>query len=95
MGSCDRMHVAGEMQVNLVRRHHVSLPATSSTTFDAKYRPREGSRSVTTAFLPDAANASAKPIAVVVFPSPAGVGFMDVTKTSFPFCSPSAPKSTL
>ena len=48
-----------------------------------KTGPIEGSRRASTGRLPSRANPSAKPIDVVVFPSPAGVGEIAVTRTSF------------
>ena len=49
-----------------------------------KTGPREGSRSATMAFLPRRFSASARPMVVVVLPSPAGVGLMAVTRISLP-----------
>ena len=46
--------------------------------------PNEGSLSATTASLPMRLNPSARPMVVVVLPSPAGVGVMAVTSTSLP-----------
>ena len=46
--------------------------------------PREGSRRAMTAFFPIRAIASPRPMEVVVFPSPAGVGLMAVTRISLP-----------
>ena len=45
--------------------------------------PREGSRSAMAVFFPIAVSASPSPTVTVDFPSPAGVGFIDVTKMSF------------
>ena len=47
--------------------------------------PKDGSLKASTAFFPILCNPSAKPIAMVVFPSPSGVGLIAVTKISFPF----------
>ena len=47
--------------------------------------PKEGSRNAIIAFLPIFLNPSPKPTEVVVFPSPAGVGVIAVTKINFPF----------
>ena len=47
--------------------------------------PKEGSRRHSRTFLSSRFSASAKPTLVVVFPSPAGVGLMAVTRISFPF----------
>ena len=46
--------------------------------------PRDGSRSATVTSLPIRRRPSARPIVVVVFPSPAGVGVMAVTRMSLP-----------
>ena len=49
-----------------------------------KTGPSDGSRIVTNAFFPIWFKASPSPTEVVVFPSPAGVGLIAVTSTSFP-----------
>ena len=41
--------------------------------------PKEGSRNATTTFFPSFFRLSAKPMVVVVLPSPAGVGLIAVT----------------
>ena len=46
--------------------------------------PRDGSRRATTDRLPIFRSPSARPTVVVVFPSPAGVGVMAVTRMSLP-----------
>ena len=46
--------------------------------------PRDGSRRANTVFFPRADRLSASPMLVVVFPSPAAVGLMAVTRISFP-----------
>ena len=46
--------------------------------------PKEGSRNAIIAFFPILAIACPSPTEVVVFPSPAGVGLMAVTRTSLP-----------
>ena len=50
-----------------------------------KTGPRLGSRRATVTSLPIRRSPSARPIVVVVLPSPAGVGVMAVTRISFPF----------
>ena len=47
-----------------------------------KQGPSDGSRSATLVRFPRRRNAWPRPIVVVVFPSPAGVGVMALTKTS-------------
>ncbi len=47
--------------------------------------PRDGSLKATNTFLSSLANASATPIVVVVFPSPAGVGFIAVVSINLAF----------
>ena len=49
-----------------------------------KIGPSDGSRSVTATLRPSTPKPCVSPTAVVVFPSPAGVGVMPVTTTSFP-----------
>ena len=46
--------------------------------------PKEGSLKAIIAFLPNLLNPSASPTEVVVFPSPAGVGVMAVTRINLP-----------
>ena len=50
--------------------------------------PSEGSRRQIIAFLPICWSASPRPTVVVVFPSPAGVGLIAVTRMSFPLGLP-------
>ena len=45
---------------------------------------KDGSRRATITFLPSFCIASARPTVVVVFPSPAGVGLIAVTRISLP-----------
>ena len=63
-----------------------ACPPPVAPPFIPNTGPNEGSRSARIAFLPILDNPSAIPIAIVVFPSPNGVGFIDVTKINFPFC---------
>ena len=49
-----------------------------------KIGPSAGSRRFTTGLYPSFPRPSVKPMDVVVFPSPAGVGVMPVTTTSLP-----------
>ena len=46
--------------------------------------PKDGSLNAATAFFPILFKPSTNPIETVVFPSPNGVGFIEVTKISFP-----------
>ena len=59
-------------------------PPPAAPPLIPKQGPREGSRSARTDFFPNFSNACARPILVVVFPSPAGVGLIAVIKTSLP-----------
>ena len=52
--------------------------------------PSDGSLNASIEFLPIFLNPSANPIAIVVFPSPNGVGLIAVTNTNFPFFLPSS-----
>ncbi len=49
-----------------------------------KHGPNDGSLNAATAFTPILFSPSVSPILMVVFPSPAGVGLIAVTKTSLP-----------
>ena len=62
-----------------------AYPPPAAPPFIPIEGPRDGSRSAKTAFFPILFKACARPIEVVVFPSPAGVGVIAVTKISFPF----------
>ena len=61
-----------------------AYPPPQAPPFIPNTGPRDGSRSAAAAFLPILRSPSARPMAVVVFPSPAGVGVMAVTKMSLP-----------
>ena len=61
-----------------------AYPPPAAPPLIPKTGPREGSRRAMTAFSPIAERASTNPTEVVVFPSPAGVGEMAVTRISFP-----------
>ena len=55
-------------------------PPPAAPPLIPKTGPREGSRKATPAFFPILFNPSHKPIETVVFPSPAGVGLIAVTR---------------
>ena len=59
-----------------------AYPPPAAPPFIPKTGPRDGSRRAISAFLPMWRSASPKPTVVVVFPSPAGVGLIAVTKIS-------------
>ena len=61
-----------------------AYPPPAAPPLIPKHGPRDGSRRAMMAFLFILPKASPSPTVVVVFPSPAGVGFMAVTRTSFP-----------
>ena len=63
----------------------VSFPPPTAPPFRPKTGPKEGSLKQAIAFLPILFSPSTKPIVVAVFPSPALVGVIAVTKTNFPF----------
>ncbi len=58
------------------------MPPPVAPPLSPKTGPKEGSRTHASAFSPAAHKASARPIVVVVLPSPAGVGLTAVTKIS-------------
>ena len=60
-------------------------PPPAAPPFMPNTGPRLGSRRQMIAFLPIRLSASPRPTVVVVFPSPAGVGLMAVTRISLPF----------
>ena len=61
-----------------------AYPPPAAPPLIPKHGPRDGSRIATTDFFPNLLSACDKPIIVVVFPSPAGVGLMAVTRINFP-----------
>ena len=61
------------------------IPPPVAPPFIPKTGPNDGSRRQIRLFLPMRFKASPNPTVVVVLPSPAGVGDIAVTKTSFPF----------
>ena len=62
-----------------------AYPPPAAPPFIPKTGPKEGSLSATSTFLPNLFNASATPIVVVVFPSPAGVGLIAVVNINLAF----------
>jgi len=61
-----------------------AYPPPAAPPLIPKHGPKDGSLNAMTAFFPSFPNACPKPTLVVVFPSPAGVGLIAVTSTSFP-----------
>ena len=70
---------------NDLLQQSVYIPKWLAPPFTPNTGPSDGSRSARTAFFPSRRMPIARPIDVVVFPSPAGVGLMAVTSTSLPF----------
>jgi len=61
-----------------------AYPPPAAPPLIPKHGPRDGSLNAMTALFPSLPNASPRPTLVVVFPSPAGVGLIAVTRISFP-----------
>ena len=61
-----------------------AYPPPAAPPLIPKHGPSDGSRIATTDFFPNLLSACDNPIIVVVFPSPAGVGLIAVTKINFP-----------
>ena len=61
-----------------------AYPPPAAPPLIPKHGPKDGSRRAIRVFFPRRVNASPSPTLVVVFPSPAGVGLIAVTNTSFP-----------
>ena len=61
-----------------------AYPPPAAPPLIPKHGPREGSLNAIAAFFPILPKASPRPTEVVVFPSPAGVGLIAVTRISFP-----------
>ena len=61
-----------------------AYPPPAAPPFTPNTGPKDGSLSATITFFPNLCIASARPTVVVVFPSPAGVGLIAVTRISFP-----------
>ena len=79
----DGVKVAGEVQVDVLHRHDLRVAAAGRAALASEYRAER--RLATAASFPMRRSASARPMVVVVLPSPAGVGVMAVTRTNFPF----------
>ncbi len=85
MSGGDRVEVAGELEVDLVRRGEPASPAAGRPSFAAEDRPhRRLPQGEHGGFLPILRSPCARPIEVVVFPSPAGVGVIAETRISLP-----------
>ena len=80
----DRVEVAGELEVDRVRRLDPARPAAGRPPLRPKTGPIDGCLSAIAAFLPILRSPCASPIDVVVFPSPAGVGVIAETRISLP-----------
>ena len=63
-------------------------PPPVAPPFRPNTGPKDGSRRASTVFLPSLFRASARPMLVVVLPSPAEVGLIAVTRISLPRFSP-------
>ena len=81
----DGVHIAREMQVDVLHRHHLRIAAAGRAALDAEHRAqgrfaqRNHRLSCRCVLI-----ASPRPTVVVVLPSPAGVGLIAVTRISFP-----------
>ena len=80
----DGVHVAGEMEVELVHRDDLAVPTTGRAALDPECGAHArlsdaGDRPVAQAPRP-----WTRPMVVVVFPSPSGVGVIAVTSTYLP-----------
>jgi hypothetical protein len=70
-----------------------ALPPPVAPPLTPKTGPKEGSLKARAAFFPSRQRASTRPMAVVVFPSPAGVGVMAVTRISLPLALGGSPRT--
>ena len=61
-----------------------AYPPPAAPPLIPKHGPKDGSLNAATAFLPIWQRASVSPILIVVFPSPAGVGLIAVTRINLP-----------
>ncbi len=84
VGGGDRVEVAGELEVDRVRPGTTAAPPPVAPPLRPKTGPIDGCRSARHARLPIRARPWARPIEVVVFPSPAGVGVIAETRISLP-----------
>ena len=80
----DGVDVAGEVEVDVVGRDERRLAAAGAAALDAEDRAERRLAQARTAFLPRRRRPIARPIDVVVFPSPAGVGLIAVTRIEPP-----------
>ena len=84
VGLLDGVHVADEVQVDVLGRHDLARPAPVPPPLMPKYGPNDGSRRQIAVRFPSRRKASPRPIVVVVLPSPVGVGVIAVTSTRSP-----------
>ena len=85
VGQRDGVEVAGEVQVDVLHRHHLRMAAAGGAALHAEHRARARARAARSS--PSCrcgSSASPRPTVVVVLPSPAGVGLIAVTSISLP-----------
>ena len=90
VGGGDRVEIAGELEVDRVRGLDLAGPAAGRPPLRPKTGPIDGCRSARAARLPIRRSPWARPIDVVVLPSPAGVGVIAETRISLPGLRPEA-----
>ena len=90
VGGGDGVEVAGEVEVDVAARDDDRLPPPVAPPFRPKVGPSDGSRSARQTRCPIFASPWARPMEVVVLPSPASVGVIAETRTSLPAAGPGA-----
>jgi hypothetical protein len=80
----DRVEVTGEVEVDVVHRQHLRVAAARRAALHAEDRTEARLADASTALVPSVRRACASPTLTVLFPSPAGVGEIAVTRTSLP-----------
>jgi hypothetical protein len=83
------VEVAGEVQVDVLHRHHLRVAAAGRAALHAEHRAQRGLAQADDARSRCGDSASPRPTVVVVLPSPAGVGVIAVTRISLPSGRPS------
>ena len=84
VGGADGVEIAGEMEIDVLHRHHLRVAAAGGAALHAEAGPEARLADADDGLLAESLSASPRPTVVVVLPSPAGVGVIAVTRISLP-----------
>ena len=84
VGGRDRVHVAGEVEVEILHRHDLRVAGAGGAALDAEDRAERGLADAQERLLADRPHALVSETDVVVLPSPALVGVIAVTQMILP-----------